>query len=77
MWCVTRVCVCVCVCVCVLGKSDPYCRLGILQEAHMNKSVVKEKDLEVWQKEGLVVEIKATSIKKATLEPEWNEEIEL
>ena len=59
------------------GKSDPYCRLGILNQKHLDTELVKTKDLENWQKEGMVSEIMATSTKLATLNPDWNEEVEL
>ena len=59
------------------GLSDPYCRLGILNEKHQEKSVVKHKDLEEWQRERLVESLAATTVKPATLEPEWNEDVYL
>ena len=43
----------------------------------MDKSVVKHKDLVQWQGDGLLSDIVATSIKPATLEPVWNEDLEL
>ena len=59
------------------GKSDPYCRLGIINQEHLDASIVKNKDLVHWKKEGLVSEVATTSIKLATLDPDWNEELEL
>ena len=56
---------------------DPFCRLGVLSETHREKSVVKQKDLEHWKKEGLVGSTVSTTVRKATSEPEWNEEFEL
>ena len=38
---------------------------------------MKTKDLEVWQRERLVESIAGTSVKQATLEPEWNEDVYL
>ena len=60
-----------------VGLSDPYCRLGILNEEHQEKHVVKQKDLEDWQKDRLVESVSRTTVKPATLEPEWNEDIYL
>ena len=59
------------------GKSDPYCRLGILNKAHLESHLVKHKDLVDWKTEGWVSKIGSTSIKLATLNPDWNEEVEL
>ena len=59
------------------GKSDPYCRLGILNQAHLETNLVKHKDLVDWKKEGWVSDIASTSIKLATLDPDWDEELEL
>ena len=56
---------------------DPFCRLGILNEMHQEKSTVKQKDLEHLKIEGLVEDIVCTTVRKATSEPEWNEEFEL
>jgi len=42
----------------------------------MSRTTSKE-DLHNWEEDGIVKEIVATSIKPATLEPEWNEELEL
>ena len=60
-----------------IGLSDPYCRLGILNEEHREKHIVQHKDLEEWQRERLVESIASTTIKPATLEPEWDEDIRL
>ena len=60
-----------------IGLSDPYCRLGILNEEHREKHVVQHKDLEEWQRERLVESIAGTTVKPATLEPEWDEDIRL
>ncbi len=59
------------------GKSDPYCQLGILNESHLESHLVKHKDLVDWKKEGWVDKIVNTSIKLATLDPDWDEELEL
>ena len=55
------------------GLSDPYCRLGILNEVYREKHTVKQKQLENWKKEGLVESFVSTKVKQETLEPEWNE----
>lgn len=56
---------------------DPFCRLGVLSATHREKSIVKQKDLEQWRKEGLVESTVSTTVRKVTSEPEWNEEFEL
>ena len=38
---------------------------------------MKQKNLADWFSDGLIEEVELTSIKPATLEPEWNEELEL
>ena len=58
------------------GKSDPYCSLGILPKKHLDTQVMKNGSLEDW-KEKLLGQVKKTSVKMATLEPEWNETLEL
>lgn len=59
------------------GLSDPYCRLGILNEVHREKNTVKQKELHHWKKEKLVRSVLSTKVKQATLEPEWNEDFNL
>ena len=59
------------------GLRNPYCRLGILNEVHSESHTVKQKDLELWKKEGLVESVVSTKVKLATLEPEWNEDFHL
>lgn len=48
--------------------------LGILNEKYQDKHIVKHKNLENWQKDGLLEIVAGTSVKQETLEPEWNEE---
>ena len=60
-----------------IGLSDPYCMLGILNEMHRDKNIVKHKNLENWQRDELVECVAGTKVKQATLEPEWNEEFYL
>ena len=64
---------------CTIGKSDPFCRLGLLKEAHLNTEIVKQKDLSDWDKDGMIGrgQFQVTSVKPETLEPEWNEMIEM
>ncbi|KAL5473217.1 hypothetical protein EMCRGX_G027670 [Ephydatia muelleri] len=57
------------------GKSDPYCSLGVLPRRHQESQVQKGGNLEDW-KEKLLGQVKKTSVKMATLEPEWNETLE-
>lgn len=59
------------------GPHNPYCRLGILNGVHFDSLTVKQKDLEVWRKEGLIEGVVSTKVKQATLEPEWNEDCHL
>lgn len=59
------------------GLSDPYCKLGILNEVYQDKHIVKHKDLDHWQKEQLIECVAGTTVKQATLEPAWNEEFYL
>jgi len=59
------------------GKSDPYCRIGILPQKHQSSHLVKNKSLVVWQKEGLVKEVVSTTVREATLTPKWDEHFEL
>ena len=59
------------------GPHNPYCRLGILNGVHFDSLTVKQKDLEVWRKEGLIEGVVSTKVKQATLEPEWNEDFHL
>ena len=61
----------------LVGLSDPYCHLGILNEAHKEKNTVKQKELQQWKKEKLVRSVASTKVKQATLEPEWNEDFYL
>ena len=61
------------------GKSDPYCRLGLLKEKHLKTDIVKQKNLSDWNDAGMVGQgqFNVTSVKLVTLEPEWNELIEM
>ena len=61
----------------LIGLSDPYCQLGVLNEVHKEKNTVKQKELQQWKKEKLVGSVVGTKVKQATLEPEWNEEFYL
>ena len=62
-----------------IGKSDPYCRLGLLKTAHIDEEIVKHKNLLDWNDNGMIGQdqLRTTSSKPATLEPEWNEMIEM
>jgi hypothetical protein len=51
--------------------------LGVLNASNREKSIIKQKDLEHWKKEGLVKNTVSTTVRRATSEPEWNEEFEL
>lgn len=51
--------------------------MGVIHETHRDKSIVKQKDLEHWRSEGLVENVVSTTVRKGTLDPEWNEEFEM
>ena len=55
---------------------SPYCRLGIVNQKHIESSS-EFKFLSEWQKAGAVAEVASTSTKPATVEPVWNEDIKL
>lgn len=56
---------------------SPYCRLGIVNQKHIESSS-EFKFLSEWQKAGAVYgEVASTSTKPATLEPVWNEDVKL
>ena len=50
-----------------------------MREKDCERDIVKEKDMLDWSEVGLIKseQMNITSIKQATLEPEWNELIEL
>ena len=62
-----------------IGLSDPYIKFGLVQSANKEDHFVKSRNnLTEWEKEDkLVGSVKYTSIKEKTLNPEWNEEVEL
>ena len=55
---------------------NPYCRVAIVNQKHYHPGS-EFKYLTDWQKTGYVTDIAITDSKKATLEPVWNEDIEL
>ena len=61
--------------------ADPtefYCELGVLSESCHNKDVTKQKkNVKEWLKEKVMESSGRTSIKLETLEPDWNEVVEL
>ncbi|KAL5473219.1 hypothetical protein EMCRGX_G027672 [Ephydatia muelleri] len=59
------------------GKSDPYCVVGIISESYRNDEKAKKGHLVKWKKGGLEVNVFKTTVKLATLEPQWNEYFEL
>ncbi len=62
------------------GKSDPYVRVGIIDAIRQGEDIVRKENLLDWKKEGGIMptgEVRVTSIQKATLNPRWNESLEL
>ena len=59
------------------GKSDPYCKLAILSRKHQGSPHVRQKDMADWQKANLIQDIVQTTVRPETLEPVWNEKMEL
>lgn len=58
--------------------SELYCQLGILNEHHLEKDMTKQKkNVKEWQKEKQIESAGMTSVTPRTLEPEWNEVVEL
>ncbi len=57
-------------------QRNPFCRVGILNQKHYHPGS-EFKTMAKWQKSGDVTEIAATTFKTATLEPVWNEDIQL
>lgn len=53
---------------------SPYCRVGILNQKHYRPSS-DFKFLSEWQKVGEVDDVKDTSVRRATVEPVWNEDL--
>ena len=62
----------------LLGTNDLYCQLGVLCEDSLEKDVTKQKkNIRDWQKEKLVESVGRTSVWSESLEPEWDEVIQL
>ena len=62
----------------LLGTNDLYCQLGVLCEDSLEKDVTKQKkNIKDWQKEKLVESVGRTSVRSESLEPEWDEVIQL
>ena len=61
----------------MLGKSDPYCLIGILDKEHIESKVVRNHNLQHWHEQQLISKIYRSSVKEETLDPEWNETFEL
>ena len=63
-----------------VGKSDPYVRVGIIDATYQDEAIQKNKNLRDWQKDRRIMptgELKESQVKAATLEPQWDEQIEL
>ena len=60
-----------------LGKSDPYCLIGILDKEHIESKAVRNQNLQDWEEQQLISNIYRSSVKEKTLDPEWNETFEL
>ena len=61
------------------GNIDLYCQLGVLCEDGQEKGnlMKQKKNIKDWQKEKLVESVGRTSVKSGSLEPEWDEVIQL
>ena len=60
------------------GSIDLFCQLGVLCEDGQEKGVMKQKkNIKDWQKEKLMESVGKTSVKSGSLEPEWDEVIQL
>ena len=55
---------------------NPYCRVGITNQKHYHPGS-DFKFMAEWQKVGEIGDVQSTSFKTATLEPIWNEDIQL
>lgn len=62
----------------ITGSSErnPYCRVGIMHQKHYHPGA-DFKYMSEWQKTGDVTEVSTTECRMATLEPVWNEDVEL
>ncbi|XP_064406965.1 protein unc-13 homolog D-like isoform X2 [Halichondria panicea] len=61
-------------------KSDPYVRIGIIDATCQGEDIVRKENLLDWKKRGGIMptgEIRETSVRKANLNPQWNETLEL
>lgn len=59
------------------GKSDPYCKMVILNKQHIGEKIVQKSDIKAWVEGGLVKGegVVQSSVKHSTLEPEWGNEV--
>lgn len=57
-------------------RRNPYCRVGIVNQKHYRPGS-DFKFMTEWQKHGDVSEVATTAFQTATLEPTWNEDVEL
>ena len=51
--------------------------MGILNKQHLEAKIVKQHNLAHWEEEKLINETKKTGVQYETLEPHWNETLEL
>ena len=58
------------------GERNPYCRVGIMNQKHYHPGA-EFKYMSEWQRSGDVTEVATTDCRMATLEPMWNEDVEL
>ena len=60
------------------GTCDLYCQLGVLNENHQEKDIVKQKkNIKEWQKDRLIESAARTSVGSGDVEPEWDEVVKL
>ena len=58
-------------------KPDLQCQLSLLPRRYYERVTVGTRPMEEWQREKLVTEVLKTTVKQATLEPQWGEQFEL
>ena len=57
-------------------KPDLQCQLSLLPRRYYERVTVGTRPMEEWQREKLVTEVLKTTVKQATLEPQWGEQFE-
>lgn len=58
------------------GERNPYCRVGIMHKKHYHPGAAF-KYMSEWQNSGEISQVATTFSRTATLDPVWNEDVEL